>query len=68
MPTRKPQPPPKADDPEQSRRFIDMAHEVETDETLGAMDRAFNKVIPPRSAPNPSAHRSPPRAKKAEEP
>jgi hypothetical protein len=38
-------PPKTADDPEQSRRFIDMAREVETDETPGALDRAFEKVV-----------------------
>lgn len=48
MSTRKPEPPPEADDPEQSRRFIDMAREVEADETPGAMDRAFDKVIRPK--------------------
>jgi hypothetical protein len=35
-PCRKPDPPLEADDPEQSRRFIDMAREVETDQTLAA--------------------------------
>lgn len=34
------------DDPEQSKRFIDMAREVEVDETPGAFDRAFEKVLP----------------------
>jgi hypothetical protein len=38
-----------ADNPEQYRRFVDMAREVEADETPGAMDRAFNRVI--RSPP-----------------
>ena len=36
-----------ADDPAESRRFIDMAREVETDETPGATDRAFAKVVKP---------------------
>jgi hypothetical protein len=40
---RKPKPQP--DDPEQLKRFIGMAREVEADESEGAMDRAFNKVI-----------------------
>ena len=40
-------PPPKADDPAQSHRFIDMAREVEVDETPGAFDRAFEKVVVP---------------------
>jgi hypothetical protein len=38
-------PPPNADDPEQSRRFIDMAREVEADESPDALDRAFDKVF-----------------------
>jgi hypothetical protein len=41
---RKPKPQP--DDPKQLKRFIDMAREVEADESEGATDRAFNKVIP----------------------
>lgn len=45
MPDRKPSPPRNADDPEQSRRFIDIAREVEVDETPGALDRAFNAVV-----------------------
>jgi hypothetical protein len=50
MPIRKPKPllpSPNADDPEQYRRFVDMAREVEADETPGATDRAFEKVIRP---------------------
>jgi hypothetical protein len=43
---RKPKPPP--DDPEQLKRFKEMAREVEVDETPGAMDRAFDKVIKSR--------------------
>lgn len=58
MPARKPEPPPEADDPEQSRRFIDMAREIEADETPGAMDRAFEKVIR-----NPGSKMSPERGK-----
>jgi hypothetical protein len=54
MPARKPEPPPDADNPEQSRRFIDMAREVEADESPGATDRAFKKVIP---SPPPSTKR-----------
>jgi hypothetical protein len=51
MPVRKPPPPkvpPDADDPAESQRFIDMAREVEVDETPGALDRAFEKVIRPK--------------------
>ena len=67
MTARKPTPPPKADNPEQSRRFIGMAREVEADESPGATDRAFNRVVPPRSAQTPSAHQNQRRAKKAAE-
>jgi hypothetical protein len=48
MSARKPDPPPEADDAEQSRRFIDMAREVEVDETPGALDRAWEKIKPSR--------------------
>lgn len=40
--------------PEQSRRFIDMAREIEADETPGALDQVFNKVYPRQSAQIPS--------------
>jgi hypothetical protein len=40
-------PPPEADNPEQSRRFIEIAREMGADETPGAFDRAFAKVIRP---------------------
>ena len=43
---RKPTPPP--DDPKESKRFIDMAHELEADESDDALDRAFKKVIMPK--------------------
>jgi hypothetical protein len=42
----KPKPPP--DDPEQLKRFIDMAREVEVDESEGATDRAFRRVVRPK--------------------
>ncbi len=58
---RKPKPPP--DDPEQFKRFIDMAREVEADESPDAIDRAFNKVIRRPVAPRPSDRRNPRRAK-----
>jgi hypothetical protein len=35
----------KPDNPEQHKRFVDMAREVGVDETPGAFDRAFDKVI-----------------------
>jgi len=41
----------KPDDPEQFKRFIDMAREVEVDESPDALDRAFNKVVRPKSSP-----------------
>jgi hypothetical protein len=37
---------PKPDDPAESKRFIDMAREIEADESPEAMDRAFKKVVP----------------------
>jgi hypothetical protein len=43
--------PPAPDDPAEYQRFIDMAHEVEADETPGALDRAFKRVIG-RKVPN----------------
>ena len=33
------------DNPAEYQRFLDMAREVEADETPGALDRAFEKVI-----------------------
>lgn len=54
MPRQKPEPPPDTDDPAQSRRFIDMAREVEADERPEAMERAFGKVVtPPHPAKKP---------------
>jgi hypothetical protein len=41
----KPPVPRDADDPAESQRFIDMAREVEVDESPGAFDRAFGKVV-----------------------
>lgn len=38
-------PKPKPDDPEQFKRFIEMARKVEVDESPDAIDRAFNKVV-----------------------
>lgn len=34
-----------ADDPEQSKRFIETAKEIGTDESPEAFDRAFGKVV-----------------------
>jgi hypothetical protein len=44
-------PPPSANNPEQSRRFMDMAREVEAEESPGATDRAFDRVIRPKAPP-----------------
>lgn len=41
---RKPQTPRPKSDPEQVKRFIDMAREVEVDEDPEAFDRAFDRV------------------------
>lgn len=38
-------PKPRPDDPEQFKRFIDMAREVEADESPDAVDRALERVI-----------------------
>ena len=46
---RKPKPPP--DNPEQFKRFIDMARAVEVDESPDAIDRAFKKVVRPKGLP-----------------
>ena len=52
---RKPQRARPKNDPEQVKRFIDMAREVEVDESPEAFDRAFEKVgIKPRPASPPS--------------
>jgi hypothetical protein len=38
---------PKPDDPEQSKRFIEAARQVEADETGEGFRRAFRKIVPP---------------------
>jgi hypothetical protein len=45
VPARKPTPPP--DDPEEYRRFVDMAREVEADERPEAFENAFERVVKP---------------------
>lgn len=40
--------PPDADDPTESQRFIDMAREIEVDESPEAFDRAFKAVVKPK--------------------
>jgi hypothetical protein len=41
----KPEAKPKLTDTERHRRFVDMAHEVEADESSAAFDRAFEKIV-----------------------
>ena len=41
----------KIDDKAQYERFREFAREVETDESPEAFDRAFRKIVPPKSAP-----------------
>ena len=40
----------KADDPEQYKRFLEAAHELETDDSPEAFDRAFGKIVPAKPA------------------
>jgi hypothetical protein len=42
-------PAPKPDDPEQAKRFIEMAREVEADETKEGAERAFKKIVKPKA-------------------
>jgi hypothetical protein len=42
---RKANPKPKLTDAERHKRFVDMAREVEADESPEAFDRAFNKIL-----------------------
>jgi hypothetical protein len=53
-------PKPLPDNPEQFKRFIDMAREVEADDSPDALDRAFDKVISSKekSKSNPSLSHS----------
>lgn len=44
-------PPPHADDPEQFKRFQAAAQELGVDESAGAIDRAFDKVVRPKEPP-----------------
>jgi hypothetical protein len=55
---RKPNPPP--DDPEQSKRFIDMAREVEAEQASPNFERVFRRVAeqPKGFPPKPSVRRS----------
>jgi hypothetical protein len=64
MIARKAKPPSAPDDPEQSKRFIDMARELGADESPEAFNRAFKDVVLSRKSkpraghPHPSAKRS----------
>jgi hypothetical protein len=44
---RKPKPLP--DDPEQSKRFIDLAHELGADESPEAFEKAFDRIVSPKA-------------------
>ena len=44
-PTTETKPKPKLTDAERHKRFVDMAHEVEADESPEAFDLAFAKVV-----------------------
>jgi hypothetical protein len=46
-----PKPQARPDNPEQFKRFIDMAREVDADESPDAIDRALNKVVPRKKVP-----------------
>lgn len=56
MPTR-PKPKPKLTDTERHARFVETARQVEVDETPGAFDRAFAKVMRPPAGHNREATR-----------
>ncbi len=43
----KPKPKPKLPNKERHKRFVEMAHEVEADESPEAFDRAFERVVHP---------------------
>lgn len=49
----------KPDNPEQSKRFIDMAREREADETEEGADRAFKKVALSKSQLRKPGHKDP---------
>jgi hypothetical protein len=44
-------PKPKPDNPEQFKRFLETAREVEADESPDAVDRAFKRVIGNKEKP-----------------
>ncbi len=42
------------DDPAQSRRFIDMAREVEASEDSAAFERVFDNIVPTKAGADPA--------------
>lgn len=46
--TRKPPPSKRKADPKQFERFVEAARKAEVDEDPGALDRAFEKIVPPK--------------------
>ena len=45
---------------EQSRRFIEAAHEAETDDSPEAFEHVFAKIVPPKKgAPSPKQNSKP---------
>jgi hypothetical protein len=61
-------PKPKMTDAERHKRFVDMAHEVEADESQEAFDRAFDKlsVINTMEEDNAELHQRAPETRKSE--
>lgn len=49
MTTKKPNPKPPPDDPEESARFIEAAKSLDVDKDRAAFGRAFKRVIPRKS-------------------
>ena len=61
-------PEPVADNPEQSKRFVEAARELGIEETGAAYDRALDRILPPRKPgePAPRVAREPkPKEKRA---
>ena len=47
------------DDPAQSQRFLDIAHEVEADEAQGSFERAFTHIASQRPSKQPLPKKPP---------
>jgi hypothetical protein len=56
-----PELPPHMDDPEQSRRFIELARELECDDSDEAFERIFARVVRPPVPGQPSPPKAAPR-------